>query len=56
MCVYRMLVGMMMYEQDSGVIAKPSELLNSVASVMSVLQSLENYSQLLCCDLSNASY
>ncbi|XP_076116139.1 nck-associated protein 1-like isoform X5 [Mytilus galloprovincialis] len=37
------LVGMMMYNPDTSEIAKPSELLNSVKSVMNVLQGLENY-------------
>ncbi|XP_074659971.1 nck-associated protein 1-like [Tubulanus polymorphus] len=37
------LVGLMMYNPESSEIAKPSELLNSVQAIMSVLQSLENY-------------
>ncbi|GAB6026086.1 hypothetical protein CHUAL_012289 [Chamberlinius hualienensis] len=37
------LVGMMMYNADTGEIAKPSELLASVQTYMSVLQSIENY-------------
>ena len=37
------LVGMMMYNPDTMDIAKPSELLNSVKVIMSVLQSIENY-------------
>ena len=37
------LVGMMMYNPDTSEIAKPSELLNSVKSIMNVLQGLENY-------------
>jgi NCK-associated protein 1 len=34
---------MMMYNPDTSEIAKPSELLNSVKSIMNVLQGLENY-------------
>lgn len=37
------LVGMVMYNPESKVIAKPSELLNSVHAYMHVLQSVENY-------------
>ncbi|KAK2153078.1 hypothetical protein LSH36_308g01013 [Paralvinella palmiformis] len=37
------LVGMMMYNPETGEIAKPSELLNSVRAIMNVLQSIENY-------------
>ncbi|XP_078619670.1 nck-associated protein 1-like isoform X2 [Branchiostoma floridae x Branchiostoma japonicum] len=37
------LVGMVMYNPDSGEIAKPSELLNSVEAYMGVLQTIENY-------------
>ncbi|KAL5007330.1 hypothetical protein ScPMuIL_016136 [Solemya velum] len=40
------LVGMMMYNPDTQEIAKPSELLSSVKSIMSVLQSIENYVQI----------
>ena len=40
---FRALVGMMMYNPDTSEIAKPSELLNSVKSIMNVLQGLENY-------------
>lgn len=36
---------MMMYNPDTQEIAKPSELLSSVKSVMSVLQSIENYGE-----------
>lgn len=39
----RALVGMMMYNPETSEIAKPSELLNSVKAIMSVLQSIENY-------------
>ena len=39
----RALVGMVMYNPETGDIAKPSELLNSVKVMMSVLQSIENY-------------
>ena len=34
---------MMMYNPETSEIAKPSELLNSVNAIMSVLQSIENY-------------
>lgn len=34
---------MMMYNAETKDIAKPSELLNSIKAIMSVLQSLENY-------------
>ncbi|XP_077986054.1 nck-associated protein 1-like [Glandiceps talaboti] len=37
------VVGMMMYNPDSNEIAKPSELLASVRTYMTVLQSIENY-------------
>jgi len=37
---------MMMYNPDTTEIAKPSELLCSVKAIMSVLQSIENYSKL----------
>ncbi|KAK2193376.1 hypothetical protein NP493_13g01015 [Ridgeia piscesae] len=37
------LVGMMMYNPEANEIAKPSELLNSVRAIMTVLQSVENY-------------
>ncbi|CAG9836304.1 unnamed protein product [Diabrotica balteata] len=37
------LVGMVMYNQDTNEIAKPSELLVSVRSYMNVLQTVENY-------------
>ncbi|ELU15795.1 hypothetical protein CAPTEDRAFT_228503 [Capitella teleta] len=37
------LVGMMMYNQETQEIAKPSELLNSVRAVINILQSIENY-------------
>lgn len=40
---FRALVGMMMYNAETKDIAKPSELLNSIKAIMSVLQSLENY-------------
>lgn len=36
------LVGMVMFDQESGDIAKPSELLSSVRAYMSVLQGIEN--------------
>ncbi|XP_058791431.1 membrane-associated protein Hem isoform X2 [Phymastichus coffea] len=39
----RALVGMVMYDADSNVIAKPSELLVSVRAYMNVLQTVENY-------------
>ena len=32
-----------MYSPDTKDVAKPSELLNSIKAVMSVLQSIENY-------------
>ena len=38
---------MMMYNQETKEIAKPSELLNSIKSVMSVLQSIENYGKII---------
>jgi len=41
--VRRALVGMMMYNNETKEIAKPSELLNSIKAIMSVLQSIENY-------------
>lgn len=37
------LVGMVMYNAETNVIAKPSELLSSVRAYMDVLQSIENY-------------
>nr|MBE5725903.1 HEM-protein [Cucujiformia] len=37
------LVGMVMYNQDTNEIAKPSELLVSVRAYMNVLQTVENY-------------
>ncbi|XP_070532704.1 nck-associated protein 1-like [Ptychodera flava] len=37
------VVGMMMHNPESNEIAKPSELLSSVRTYMSVLQSIENY-------------
>lgn len=39
----RALVGMVMYNQDTMEIAKPSELLTSVRAYMNVLQTVENY-------------
>lgn len=39
----RALVGMVMYNQDTSEIAKPSELLVSVRAYMNVLQTIENY-------------
>lgn len=39
----RALVGMTMFNADTGDIAKPSELLASVRAYMSVLQTVENY-------------
>ncbi|KAK4882050.1 hypothetical protein RN001_005369 [Aquatica leii] len=39
----RALVGMVMYNQDTNEIAKPSELLVSVRAYMNVLQTVENY-------------
>ena len=42
-CFSRALVGMMMFNAETNEIAKPSELLNSVKAIMSVLQSIENY-------------
>ncbi|XP_071438650.1 membrane-associated protein Hem isoform X2 [Hetaerina americana] len=39
----RALVGMVMYNQDTSEIAKPSELLASVRAYMNVLQTVENY-------------
>ena len=41
--IFRALVGMMMYNPETNDIAKPSELLNSVKAIMSVLQGIENY-------------
>ena len=40
---FRALVGMAMYNPQTQEIAKPSELLNSVRTYMTVLQSIENY-------------
>ena len=43
-CVwFRALVGMMMYNNETKEIAKPSELLNGIKAMMNVLQSIENY-------------
>lgn len=42
---YRALVGMMMYNPETAEIAKPTELLCSVKAIVSVLQSIENYSK-----------
>ena len=42
---FRALVGMMMYNPETNEIAKPSELLNSVRAIITVLQSVENYSK-----------
>ncbi|XP_050438959.1 membrane-associated protein Hem [Adelges cooleyi] len=39
----RALVGMVMFNADTGEIAKPSELLASVRAYMNVLQTIENY-------------
>ena len=39
----RAIAGMVMYNPETGEIAKPSELLASVKAYMSVLQSVENY-------------
>ncbi|XP_076048024.1 nck associated protein 1 Hem isoform X3 [Oratosquilla oratoria] len=39
----RALVGMVMYNETTSEIAKPSELLTSVRTYMSVLQTVENY-------------
>ena len=41
-CV-RALVGMVMYNNETKEIAKPSELLSSIKAIMNVLQSIENY-------------
>jgi len=43
----RAVVGMMMYNPETGDIAKPSELLASVKAYMNVLQTVENYGMLL---------
>ena len=37
----------MMFNPETSEIAKPSELLNSVKAIMSVLQSIENYGECL---------
>jgi NCK-associated protein 1 len=37
---------MMMYNPETKEVAKPSELLNSIKAIMSVLQSIENYGKL----------
>ncbi|KAK2722427.1 membrane-associated protein Hem-like [Artemia franciscana] len=42
----RALVGMSMFNPETGDIAKPSELLASVRAYMNVLQSIENYAHL----------
>ncbi len=39
----RAVVGMVMYNAETGDIAKPSELLASVKAYMNVLQTVENY-------------
>lgn len=39
----RAVVGMVMYNPETGDIAKPSELLASVKAYMNVLQTVENY-------------
>jgi len=44
--LYRALVGMMMYNPETKEVAKPSELMNSIKAIMSVLQSIENYGKL----------
>lgn len=36
-----------MYNSESKEIAKPSELLNSIKAIMTVLQSIENYGNVL---------
>jgi NCK-associated protein 1 len=43
----RAVVGMVMYNADTGDIAKPSELLNSVKAYMNVLQTVENYGKFI---------
>ena len=43
--IYRALVGMMMYNNETKEIAKPSELLSGIKAIMSVLQSIENYGE-----------
>ena len=42
----RALVGMVMYNQETNEIAKPSELLASVRAYMNVLQTVENYGKI----------
>jgi len=42
-CLSRALVGMMMFNNETKEIAKPTELLNSIKAIMNVLQSIENY-------------
>lgn len=42
----RAVVGMVMYNPETGDIAKPSELLASVKAYMNVLQTVENYGNL----------
>ena len=37
------LVGMLMYNPDNDMIAKPSEVLSGVRAMMDVLQTLEDY-------------
>lgn len=39
----RALVGMVFFEPEASLIAKPSELLTSVRAYMNVLQTVENY-------------
>lgn len=43
---FRSLVKMCMFNAENNEIAKPSELLTSVRSFMSVLQSIENYGEI----------
>ncbi len=47
---------MMMYNSETNEIAKPSELLNSVKSIMSVLQSIENYGRWTVIDFLSRNY
>ena len=44
----RVVVGMVMYNSETGDIAKPTELLASVKAYMNVLQTVENYGKDYC--------
>ena len=50
------LVGMVMFDSESGDIAKPTELLSSVRAYMSVLQGIENVGEYPLGPLSNLEF